>query len=90
MDILSVILEGRGGGKKPKNILRHSYRNSSVASLVLGGVFQLGVFQMTLCYLIVSLNDTVDDTGITTLTYQSKSHLTEKGLTTNGRIYNLS
>ncbi len=37
MDILSVILEGRGGGKKPKNILRHSYRNSSVASLVLGG-----------------------------------------------------
>ena len=29
-------------------------------------------------------------TGITTLTYQSKLHLTEKGLRTNGRIYNLS
>jgi len=27
---------------------------------------------MTLCYLIVSLNDTVDDIGITTLTYQTK------------------
>ena len=40
MDILSVILEGRGGGKKPKNILRHSYRNSSVASLALGDVLQ--------------------------------------------------
>jgi hypothetical protein len=38
----------------------------------------------------VSLNDTVDDIGITTLTYQTKSHLTEKGLRTNGRIYNLS
>ena len=94
MDILFLILEGRGGGKKPKNILRHSYRNSSVASLALGAYyktsFQITSFQMTLCYLIVSLNDTVDGTGITTLTYQSKSHLTEKGLTTNGRIYNLS
>ena len=94
MDILSVILEGRGGGIKPNNILRHSYHNSGIVSLVLGGYyktsFQITSFQMTLCYLIVSLNDTVDDTGITTLTYQSKSHLTEKGLTTNGRIYNLS
>jgi len=34
MDILSVILEGRGGGKKPKNILRHSYRNSGFVSLM--------------------------------------------------------
>gem|GEM_PF-6942310 len=39
---------------------------------------------------MVSLNDTVDDTGVSILTYQSKSHLTERGLTTNGRIYNLS
>ena len=94
MDILTIIIEGCGGGKKPKNILRHSYRNSSVASLALGAYYKTSVqitsVQMTLCYLIVSLNDTVDDTGITTLTYQSKSHLTEKGLTTNGRIYNLS
>ena len=37
MDILSVILEGRGGGKKPKNILRHSYRNIGIVSLVQGG-----------------------------------------------------
>jgi len=32
----------------------------------------------------------IGNTGITILTYQSKSHLTEKGLTNNGRIYNLS
>jgi hypothetical protein len=30
MDILTVILAGRGGGKKPKNILKHSYRISGV------------------------------------------------------------
>jgi len=32
----------------------------------------------------------IGNTGIIILTYQSKSHLTEKGLTNNGRIYNLS
>jgi len=32
----------------------------------------------------------IGNTGVESLTYQSKLHLTEKGLTTNGRIYNLS
>jgi len=34
MDILTIIIEGSGGGKKPKNILRHSYRIGGFASLV--------------------------------------------------------
>ena len=47
MDILTVILAGRGGGKKPKNILRGGYQTRDVTCLVYGGVLHLPVLQMT-------------------------------------------
>ncbi len=90
MDILTIIIEGCGGGINYKEYFKTQLPYQWLCVLDVGGVYRLRVYQMTLCYLIVSLNDTVDDIGITTLTYQSKLHLTEKGLTTNGRIYNLS
>ena len=94
MDILTIIIEGCGGGINYKEYFKTQLPYQWLCVLDVGGYyktsFHLPSFQMTLCYLIVSLNDTVDDIGITSLTYQSKLHLTEKGLTTNGRIYNLS